>query len=143
MKFRLPICALVLLLVTVGFVGRTLAAEALDVSTPAIVTIKRSIAQRFLALEPHLQAGFIGLTHDGLLAPHQLNRADAATRATIARLIEDDNKDRAALYREIARANGHPEWEHDLRITFGRRFIERSPRGWYHRDAGGLWHQKP
>ena len=34
--------------------------------------------------------------------------------------MADENADRAKLYSEIARANGHPEWEAEVRGTFAR-----------------------
>ena len=53
-----------------------------------------------------------------------------------------ENRDRSALYAEIARANGHPEWEPDIRQIFARRWIDNAPRGWWYMDAGGNWTQK-
>ena len=52
-------------------------------------------------------------------------------------------RDRQTLYAEIAKANGHPEWEGDIRKTFARRWVERGAKpGWYYQDAGGSWKQK-
>ena len=61
-----------------------------------------------------------------------------AERATVKRLVAEDNNDRKTLYAEIAKANGHPEWEGDIRKTFARRWVERGAKpGWYYQDAGG------
>jgi hypothetical protein len=43
---------------------------------------------------------------------------------------------------EIARANGHPEWEPDIRRTFADRWVANAPRGWWYQDASGAWKQK-
>jgi uncharacterized protein YdbL (DUF1318 family) len=44
---------------------------------------------------------------------------------------------------EIAKANGHPEWEGDIRKTFARRWVERGARpGWYYQNASGAWVKK-
>ena len=67
----------------------------------------------------------------------------ALDRADLITLVADDNKDRSTLYREIARANGHAEWETDLRATFGQRWISRAPSGWYYRDSAEAWIHKP
>jgi uncharacterized protein YdbL (DUF1318 family) len=56
--------------------------------------------------------------------------------------VADENADRSNLYREIANANGHPEWEADIRKTFAERWIERAAAGWYVQDAKGQWVQK-
>ena len=127
------------------FMMLPVAAQSLDVEvgTPAVTVIKKSIAQRFALLKPHLDAGAIGLTQDGLLAVHDFNRVALPDRAGIEALVTDDNKDRSTLYREIARANGHPDWETDLRATFGRRWFGRAPSGWYYRDGAGAWTRKP
>jgi uncharacterized protein YdbL (DUF1318 family) len=55
--------------------------------------------------------------------------------------VAAENADRAALYREIARANGHPEWEAEVRKTFAQRWIERAQPGWWV-QRGGAWVQK-
>ena len=38
-------------------------------------------------------------------------------------LVAQENGDREVLYREIARANGHPEWEAEVRSTFAQRWM--------------------
>ena len=61
-------------------------------------------------------------------------------RASVNRLVAEENRDRDALYREIARANGHPEWEGEIRSTFARRWIDRAAgRGWWYQDQKGNW----
>ena len=65
-----------------------------------------------------------------------------AQRAAVNALISAENQDRAALYREIARANNHPEWEAEIRNTFGQRWIERAQAGWYFHNAQGAWAKK-
>ena len=41
----------------------------------------------------------------------------------------------------IARANGHPEWEADIRSTFARRWVANAPAGWWYQQDGA-WKQK-
>jgi uncharacterized protein len=113
-----------------------------DITTPAVTVIKKSIAQRFLILKPHLDNGAIGLTHDGLISVRELGTLGVVERTKLEAQIAEENKDRGALYREIARANGRPDWESDLKLTFGARWINRAQRGWYYRDGTGKWLQK-
>ncbi len=40
-----------------------------------------------------------------------LNAVALPDRATVKRLVAEDNADRAQLYAEIAKASNHPEWE--------------------------------
>jgi uncharacterized protein len=117
-------------------------APDLDVTTPAISVIKKSLSQRFAKLKPHLDAGAIGLTHDGLIAVRDLSLVVLAERVAVESHVSEENKDRAALYREIARANGRADWETDLKRIFGERWISRAYTGWYYRDSAGKWNQK-
>ena len=45
------------------------------------------------------------------------------------------------LYAEIARANGHPEWQNDIQQTFAQRWISNAANGWWYQQ-GGSWKQK-
>ena len=46
------------------------------------------------------------------------------------------------MYREVAVANGHPEWEAKIRETFAQQWIASARGGWWYQDAGGSWKQK-
>ncbi|WP_250625636.1 DUF1318 domain-containing protein [Pinirhizobacter soli] len=93
-------------------------------------------------LKALLDSGGVGLSADGDLAVRDANAIALAQRAQASAWVVEDNRDRAALYREVANANGHPEWEGQVRATFARGWIERAPAGWYYRDAAGQWHRK-
>jgi uncharacterized protein len=115
----------------------------LDVSGPEIRAVTASMQQRFGQLQKYFAAGVIGLTTDGLVAVRDQNAVPLAERATVTRLVTEDNRDRETLYAELAKANKHPEWEPDIRSTFARRWVERGAQGgWYYQDAGGKWVQK-
>jgi uncharacterized protein len=115
----------------------------LDISTPQIRAITDSMQRRFPQLAPFFASGAIGMTADGLVSVRDPNAVPLAQRALVTRLVADDNRDRTALYAEIARANGHPEWEPDIRRTFARRWVERGAQpGWYYQDASGAWKQR-
>ena len=99
--------------------------------------------QRFAQLEKYFAAGAVGLTNNGLIEVRDQGAIALAERATAKRLVAEDNTDRNALYAAIAKANGHPEWEADIRKTFSRRWVERGAQpGWYYQDASGAWKQK-
>jgi uncharacterized protein YdbL (DUF1318 family) len=55
--------------------------------------------------------------------------------------VADDNRDRKAVYREIAVANGHPEWEAQIRDVFARQWVASARPGWWYQQ-GGSWTQK-
>jgi len=114
----------------------------LDINTPAIVSLQRSMQQRHTQLAPLYNSGAVGFTRDGNIALRDAKAVPLAQRQQVNALIAGENQDRAALYREIARANGHPEWENDIRATFAQRWISRAQPGWYYQNASGAWVRK-
>lgn len=114
----------------------------LEIDTPAIAAIKGSMRGNHAELKPHYQSGAIGLTSNGGVAVRDANLIPLAQRQKVNSLIAAQNKDRSALYKEIAVANGHPEWEPQVRSTFAERWIGKAPAGWWYQNASGAWVQK-
>lgn len=114
----------------------------IDISSPAIRKLTASMESRHGQLAKHYDSGAIGLTADGLVDIRDPNAVPLAERNAVRKLVADENSDRNALYREIAAANGHPEWESDIRGTFAQRWIAKARSGWWYRNAGGQWVQK-
>ncbi len=113
----------------------------INIQSPAINTIRASMEARFAALKPFYDGGSVGMTADGLITVRDLNAVPLRDRKIVNTLVADENRDRNALYKEIARANGHPEWEADIRSTFAKRWIANAPAGWWYQD-GGAWKKK-
>lgn len=120
----------------------TWAAADLQINTPAISQIRESLHDHFHQLREYLVSGAVGLTSDGLLAVRDASAIPLDQRQAVNTLVAEDNQDRRALYREIARANGHPEWEEEVRTTFAQRWIERARPGWWYQKPNGTWVQK-
>lgn len=113
----------------------------LEVDSPAISALKRSMQQRHAQLAPLYGSGAVGLAADGSVALRDASAVPLAQRAQANTLVAAENADRSALYREIARANGRPEWESDVRSTFALRWVQRAQPGWWVQQ-GGNWVQK-
>ncbi len=126
----------------IPFHGYAVGEANLDVDSASIAIIKKSLSGRFATLNPLFASGVIGLTRDGMVAVSNNTKINQADRLRIDQLLKDENMDRATLYREIARANGRPDWESELRKTFGERWISRAPSGWMVKNAKGEWVQK-
>jgi uncharacterized protein YdbL (DUF1318 family) len=122
--------------------GAAWAAANLEINTPAIEALQQSQQARHPQLLPYYASGAVGLTRDGLVAVRDASLVPLAQRARVNELVADENRDRIALYREIARANGHPEWEADIRATFAERWIAKAPAGWYVQSPSGQWAKK-
>jgi len=114
----------------------------IDISSPAIRALTASMKGRAGQLDPFFSSGAVGLTSDGLLEVRDANSVALADRNKLRKLVADDNADRNSLYREIAGANGHPEWEADIRSTFAERWIANARAGWYYKAKSGAWTQK-
>ena len=122
--------------------GNACAQANLDVNTPAISALISSMQKRNADLAPFYANGAIGLTRDGAIALREVNAVPLPQRQQVNGLIAAENQDRGALYREIARANGKPEWEGDIRSTFAQRWIDKSQGGWYYQNNAGAWTRK-
>ncbi len=114
----------------------------IDISSPAIRALTASMKSRAADLEPFFSSGALGLTSDGLIEIRDANAVALADRTRLRGLVSADNNDRNSLYREIASANGHPEWEADIRETFAARWVANARAGWYYKSGGGDWKQK-
>jgi uncharacterized protein YdbL (DUF1318 family) len=114
----------------------------LNVATPAVRQLTQSMEARHGQLKKFYDSGAVGLTRDGLIEVRDQNLIPLPERNAARKLVADENADRANLYREIATANGHPEWEADIRGTFAERWVSKAAPGWYFQDSGGGWKQK-
>ena len=124
------------------------AAQAADVpdiriQTSATAAISSRMQARFQGpLGQLLDSGAVGFTHDGMVAMRDAAKVPLSQRAQANATVADENRDRTALYREVANANNHPEWESQIRTTFAKSWIEKAHAGWYYQNAAGAWQQK-
>lgn len=115
----------------------------IDIDTPQIQAIKERMAERQRQhLAAFFDAGAIGFSRDGLVEIRDRSAVGLSERRDLERLVREENADRNAVYREIAIANGHPEWEDDIRETFARQWIANAKSGWYYQREDGSWTQK-
>ena len=114
----------------------------LSVDSPAIRKIKAGMESRHRKLAPYYDSGAIGMTRDGEIELRDQKLVPLKDRNTVKKLVAAENRDRGALYKEIARANGHPEWEAEIRQTFARRWVDNAPGGWWYMGKSGGWQQK-
>lgn len=121
------------------------AADAIDITiqTPAIQAIQDRMAERFQnSLQAHFDSGALGFGNDGLVFLRDASKIGLKDRVSVNEWVADDNRDRKAVYREIAVANGHPEWEGQIRETFARQWVASAHKGWWYQAGDGSWKQK-
>jgi uncharacterized protein YdbL (DUF1318 family) len=128
----------------IGVAVAEAAGEAnINISTPAIRALKDSIRTRAYALKPFMDRGNIGIGRDGLLVVRNRNGLNLREKAALARLVKSENRDRMALYREIARANNYtPDRVEDIKRVFARAWKNKAKKGWWVQRADGTWRKK-
>jgi uncharacterized protein YdbL (DUF1318 family) len=114
----------------------------ISVNTPAIRQLEAAMEKRHQQLAKYYGDGAVGMTQDGEITIRDQKLVALQDRNTVKNLVASENRDRSALYAEIARANGHPEWEADIRGIFARRWIDNAPSGWWYQSGQGGWKQK-
>ena len=115
----------------------------IDINTPQLNAIKARMAQRQRQhLDALFDAGAIGFSSDGLVTVRDRSAVPLSERRNIESIVADENRDRKAVYREIAVANGHPEWEKEIQETFAREWVRNARKGWFYQDSNGAWRQK-
>lgn len=122
--------------------ARAQAGADITIKTPAIQAIQGRMEARFNAtLRAGFDSGALGFTSDGLVSVRDAGKLALKDRVAMNAAVADDNRDRKAVYREVAVANGHPEWEGQIRDVFARQWIESARSGWWY-QSGGSWKQK-
>lgn len=118
------------------------AAEAdININTATIRAIRASMQRRQSSLAKFYKAGAIGFDSRGSVAIRDLKAVSLADRNRLKKLVADENADRSKLYKEIAIANGHPEWEGKVRSTFAKVWVDEAPAGYWY-QSGGAWKQR-
>lgn len=126
-----------------GFVGAAHAQETdINVSNPAIRALKDSIKRRSETIKPYMDKGNIGIGRDGLLALRSADGLNLKERAEAQQSIDAENRDREALYAEIAKANNiDKDSIPKIKAIFARSWIDQARPGWWIQDAQG-WRKK-
>lgn len=113
-----------------------------SVDSPEIRRLQASLKKRHGALVPFFRSGAIGFTQDGRVAVRDAKAVSLRDRKRLDQLVAQENSDRNSLYKSIAKANGHPEWEKDVRAVFAKTWIDKAEGGWWYRKSNGQWARK-
>jgi uncharacterized protein YdbL (DUF1318 family) len=115
----------------------------INVSNPAIRALKDSIKRRSGSIKPFMDRGNVGITRDGLLTGRTAEGLNLKERAEAQQLVDAENRDREALYLEIAKANNIArESVPRIKTIFAKSWIEQAQPGWWVQDAQGNWRKK-
>lgn len=131
-------------LAIVDFIIPTVQAAQADLSinSPRIRAIRNSMEKRQSKLSPYYNSGAVGFTNNGLIASVTNKGLSVKKKSSVQKLIKAENKDRKALYSEIANANKHPEWKADIQKTFAKTWLKKISSGWMYQSPSGKWLRK-
>lgn len=115
----------------------------IEVSTPAIRALKESLKGRFAQLKTYYDMGAIGENNKGLVETKDITGLNLKQKAEINRLVEQENKDRNALYEEIMKANKFgKEVLPEIQKIFANSWRESSLANWWIQKDTGEWMRK-
>ncbi len=114
----------------------------ISIDSPKIRSIRKSMEKRQAKLAPYYKSGAVGFTNKGLIASVSSKGLSIKQKSTVNKLVKAENRDRLALYSEIANANGHPEWRADIQKTFAKTWINKISKGWMYQSNSGKWAHK-
>lgn len=115
----------------------------IEVSTPAIRALKESLKGRFAQLKTYYDMGAIGENNKGLVETKDITGLNLKQKAEINRLVEQENKDRNALYEEIMKANKFgKEVLPEIQKIFANSWRESSLANWWIQKDTGEWIRK-
>ncbi len=112
----------------------------INISSPAIVEITNRMKSRYdNNLKAYLDNGVIGFSNQGFIEILNAKSLGLKDRQKAKKLVADENRDRRALYREMAVANGHPDWEQAIQNVFVKTWEDQAHKGWKYQNADGSW----
>ena len=116
----------------------------ISIQTPQIQAIQARMQQRFdgaLGANAGQRRGRLHPRRHGRRARRREGAAEPA-RAGQRRGRRREPRSRRAVPRRSPVANGHPEWEPQIRATFAKQLDRAAHAGWYYQDAAGAWQKK-
>ncbi len=119
------------------------AQKELTVSNASIRQLKARLRARYPKLRPYMMRGVIGEGADGFLVLKNPEALSLRERAQVKRLLEAQNRDRAALYREVMKALGvAPRDLPRIQKIFAKEWQRTAPPGTWIEVSPGRWVRK-
>jgi len=115
----------------------------LNLTTPAIRKLVKSMKARNTEIMKFKDKGTIGETNDGMLAIRNMDGLGGEEIRTVKRLLRAENSDREALYKELATANKISLSEvGKIKAVFAKTRKAKARPGHWYQDEKGKWTQK-
>lgn len=117
--------------------------RAVQMTTPAILALRDRMSARFPILVPLFDRGNIGEAKDARVVILRDEGLDVNQLAGLEDVVNLENKDRMALFREIVAANGYTDWQITrIQAATAQKLREMMRPGWYHQTWDGRWREQ-
>ena len=115
----------------------------LNVSTPKIKAIKKTLRKRYAKLHPFYTGLAVGEGRDGYLALRSDKGLGLKQKRDLKLLVRKENADRKQLYTELAAANEIDRKEvPSIGALFSEQWQKKCRTGWWIQDRKGKWARK-
>ncbi|MEN6615202.1 MAG: DUF1318 domain-containing protein [Syntrophorhabdus sp.] len=115
----------------------------IELSTPAIRSLKQAMKDNYPQLKPFYDKGAIGENNMGLLELRDTSALNLKEKADINRYMGQENSNRNALYNEIMKANKlGADSLPKIQKIFANSWRDKSQPGWWIQNDQGGWEKK-
>ena len=123
--------------------GLAYAQKGVNGSSPMVQILKHQIRERFPRLIPFFQKGAIGEGRAGLVEILDESHLTPAEKKEVKSLVEAENRDRRALYQEVAKSmNISSNQIGRVQRIFAKKWQQSADRGWWIQKDNKTWVQK-
>ncbi|MGZ3699056.1 MAG: DUF1318 domain-containing protein [Bdellovibrionota bacterium] len=129
----------------IEFIASVWAAEeepSFQVNSPKTKEIQEREATRIEELLPLEHEGTLGEANDGFLVIKNSGALKSLLKKKVNKLVDEENADRKALYKEILKINGSAIKIKNVETSFARSFQLAAPSGTWVQAPDGTWDQK-
>ena len=127
----------------ISHIGLAYAQKGVNGSSPIIQSLKQQIRERFPHLVPFFQKGAIGEGKTGLVEMLDDSHLTPAEKKDVKSLLEAENRDRRALYQEVAKSmNISSDQIAKVQRIFARKWQQSADHGWWIQKEDKTWVQK-
>jgi uncharacterized protein len=111
--------------------------------SPAVQNLKKQMGERFPRLRPYYQKGAIGEGFKGFVETRDAGTLSVAERTEVRQLVDAENRDRQALYQEVAKSmNITPDQIIKVQRIFADKWQQAAAPGWWNQREDGTWVKK-
>jgi uncharacterized protein len=115
----------------------------ITVSTPAIRSIRQSMRETYQQLKTFYIRGSVGENNNGFIEIRNNSDLNLKEKADLTRLVDQQNKNRTALYTEIVKANKlETNSLPQVQKIFANSWRNKSQTNWWIQNDSGEWEKK-